>query len=132
MKIKFPAILIAFAGAASVLWAGITGSNLLPVATYSAGAITNTPDAPPQTHAINPQTFTFYHSATNAAFQTTNYAQVTFDGGQTWATYAVFIYGTNSQSETWTPSTATLTASNRILTVNGTNQTLYHQANWLQ
>lgn len=110
--------------------AGIVGTNLLPLATYAAGTVTNGNFVPPQTHSMNPHTFTLYHSSTN--FICTNYAQVTFDGGSTWATYAVYVTSTNAQTETWTPTTSSLLASNRVITLNSTNQTILNQANWVQ
>jgi hypothetical protein len=127
-SILFLAVLLAVAAA----HAGIVGTNTLPLATYSAGSIVNSNFVPPQTHFINPHSFTLYHSATN--FTDTNYAQISYDGGTTWATYATNITSTNLQTETWTPNTTqgSLNPINRVLTLNSTNQTLLNQVNWVQ
>lgn len=112
--------------------AGITGTNILGLATYAAGTNTSLTYSPPQTHQITPQSFTVYHSATNGFFPTTNYFETTFDGGATWTVTAIFVTGTNSQTETWSPSTTSITASNRVRVISTTNQTLFITPNWIQ
>ena len=112
--------------------AGIVGTNIINLATYSAGTNASASFAPPQNHSISPATYTFYHSATNAAFPTTNIVQITFDGGTTWANIGGYADGTNTQTEIWTVPNLNLTASTRVLTITTTNQTLYSQANWSQ
>ena len=113
--------------------AGIVGTNIVNLAAYTAGTNTSASFVPPQSHSINPATYTFYHSATNcSSFPTTNVLQVTFDGGITWANVAIYVNTPSIQNEIWTVPSTTLTASNRMLTITTTNQTLYTQANWIQ
>ena len=128
---KIPVLLFAALFSVSIQ-AGIVGTNLLNLGSYSAGTNASVSFVLPQTHQVNPSTFTFYHSVTNSAFPSTNILEVTFDGGNTWATIGTYVDGTNSQTDIWNPSLQSLTASNRVRTITTTNQTLYGQANWNQ
>lgn len=128
---KFFCLFCVFAALFSVN-AGIVTTNLLGLATFSAGNNTNATFVVPGTHSLNPHTITLYHSATNIIFPTTNYAEITFDGGQTWAVYSTFVDSTNNQTEQWTPPTSSMVYSNRVRSVTSTNQTLLNQANWIQ
>jgi len=119
--------LLPFAGRA-----GITGTNLLNIGTYAAGTNTSINYQPPQTHFLSAQTYTLYHSVTNAAWRTTNYLETSFDGGNTWTITATYVTSTNNQTDIWNPNTTALVATNRVRQVNTTNQTLYIQANWIQ
>ena len=112
--------------------AAITSTNLLPFASYSSGVSTGAVYLPPQTHYITPQTYSIYHSSTNIAFPTTNYLEITFDGGRTWATAATYVNSTNTMNDVWQPDTSAMVASNRVRVVTTTNQTLNIQANWVQ
>lgn len=125
-------LLLALLGLAVPVRAGITVTNLVPLTTYTAGTNTGTTFVAPQTHSANPITLRFYHSATNAAFPTTNLYQVTFDGGQTWANVGTYINGTNSQNEVWTMPQTTLYPSNRVVVITTTNQTLLLDGSWSQ
>ncbi len=110
--------------------AGIVGTNLFALASLSAGTNTSTSFVPPQTYTIVPLTFTVYHSETNAGV--TNYLEVSFDGGATWAVLASRQNSTSATTETWTPTLTSLAPTNRIRVVNTNAQTYFIQGNWIQ
>lgn len=111
-------------------WAGIVGTNLLSLASYTAGTNTSVSYTPPQTHTMVPQTITIYHSDTNSL--ATNYLETSFDGGVTWTVVTSYVTGTNNTTEIWTPTLTSIVASNRIRVLFPSNQTYYLQANWIQ
>lgn len=114
---------------AGIALGGITGTNLLSVATYPAGTTNSVNYIPPQTHQMAPHTITIYHSTNSPV---TNYLEASFDGGVTWTVVASYITSTNAGTEIWTPNLTTLYATNRIRTATGASQTLFIQGNWVQ
>ena len=128
MKKAFCLLTLFLAIGSNVTFADIFSTNILGLATIAAGNNTNASFTVPGTHAQNGHQFALYHSVTNAAWPSTNYAEISFDGGYTWAIYATNIASTNIQSETWAiAQTAAMTYSNRVRTVTTTNQTLFNQ-----
>ena len=126
---RLPLFLILFSAVSAL--AGITGTNLLPVAIYSAGTNASGNFVLPATHQIQPASFTFYHSVTTTNFPTTNILEVTFDGGNTYATVSSYVNSTNT-SDTWSLPLQNLNPSYRVRTITATNQILYSQVNWTQ
>ncbi len=110
--------------------AGITGTNLFTFTTYTAGTNYSAVFVAPQSCTINPLSTTLYHSVSN--YPGTNVLQVTYDGGVTWANVATFTGSTNANNDTWNVNFTTLTPSNRVAWITGSNQTLYGAANWNQ
>jgi hypothetical protein len=130
MKKLFCLLALFLALGAHVAFAGFFSTNLLGLATFSAGNNTNAGFLIPGTHAQNAHAFPIYHSVTNASWPSTNYAEISFDGGFTWAVYATNIPSTNSQTETWNIPQGSMTYTNRLRTATTTNQTLLNQVNY--
>ena len=112
--------------------ATVISTNVLPLASYTAGTNASVNYSPPQLHNINSQTVNLYHSATNAAFPTTNWCDTSFDGGVTWTVTATNILGTNNQNEVWYITRRDIPALQRIRTISTTNQTFIITPNWIQ
>lgn len=128
------AILAAFLCVAAVFsaTAQIYTTNPLALATYSAGTNASVQFNPPQSHTIQPQTVQMYHSASNVVqFPGYVLAQVSFDGGVTWANVASNAFTTNYY-DYFSVSQSSASATNRFLIVTTTNQTLYLNASWRQ
>jgi hypothetical protein len=85
---------------------------------------------PPQSHTINAQQLNVYHSAAaNTNFPTYVISRISFDNGVTWANISSNNCSTNI-NDYFTVSMTLAGATNQVLVVTTTNQTVYVNNSW--